>query len=48
MEAFGQTTVEFDFAWPEALGQYTWEAELRGADGHPIKSVREVETIEAH
>jgi beta-galactosidase len=46
LEPFGQTTVEFDFTWPEALGRYTLEAELRGADGQPVRSVREMEIID--
>ncbi len=46
LESFGRTTVDFDVTWPEALGAYTLEAELRGADGHPIRSVRELEIID--
>ncbi len=46
MDGFGQTAVEFNLTWPDALGQYTLEAELRGADGQPVRSVREVEVID--
>ncbi len=44
---FGQTTLDFQLTWPEPLGPYTLEAELRGADGQPVRSVRELEVIEA-
>jgi hypothetical protein len=47
LESFGQATLEFPISWPDALGQYTLEAELRGADGQPVRSVRELEIIDA-
>ena len=46
LEPFGQATVEFDITWPAALGPYTLEAELRGAEGEPVRSVRELEVID--
>jgi hypothetical protein len=42
---FGQTTLDFQVTWPEPLGQYTLEAELRGADGQPVRGARELEII---
>jgi len=46
MDSFGQTTLEVELTWPETLGQYRLEAELRGADGQPVRSVRELEVID--
>jgi beta-galactosidase len=46
LEPLGQATLEFDMTWPEALGPYTLEAELRGADGQPVRSVRELEVTD--
>ena len=46
LEPLGQATVNFDVTWPEALGPYTLEAELRGAEGEPVRSVRELEVID--
>jgi hypothetical protein len=42
---FGQTMLDFQVTWPEPLGQYTLEAELRGADGQPVRGARELEII---
>ncbi len=42
----GQTNVVFDMAWPEQVGPSVLEAELRGADGEPVRSVRDIEIIE--
>jgi hypothetical protein len=41
----GQTNVAFDIAWPEQVGPSVLEAELRGADGEPVRSVRDIEII---
>lgn len=41
MEPQGQSTLEFDLTWPEAPGAYVLEAELRGTDAEPVRSVRE-------
>jgi beta-galactosidase len=46
LEPFGQATLDFEVSWPESMGQYLLEAELRGADGKPVHSVRELETID--
>ncbi|MEI8291690.1 MAG: glycoside hydrolase family 2 TIM barrel-domain containing protein [Verrucomicrobiota bacterium] len=42
IEALGRTNLVFDVKLPEQAGNCTIEAELRGADGHPVRSVREV------
>lgn len=42
VKSFGLATNEFDFVWPQPAGQYTLEAELRGVDGRPVRSVRTV------
>jgi beta-galactosidase len=46
LEPLGQATLDFDLTWPEALGPYVLEARLRGADGQPVRSQREVEMID--
>ncbi len=46
LEAYGRTTVDFPISWPEALGQYTLEAEMPGADRRPVHSAREVALID--
>jgi hypothetical protein len=40
---FGQAMLDFPVSWPEAPGACTLEAELRGADGQAVRSVRELE-----
>jgi hypothetical protein len=47
LEPLGQASLEFEIAWPDALGPYTLEAELRGADGEPVRSLRDLEIIDA-
>lgn len=42
MEAFGTAQVMFDVNWPDKSGVCVLEAELAGADGVPVRSVREV------
>ena len=42
VKSFGLATNEFDFVWPQLTGQYTLEAEIRGIDGRPVRSVRTV------
>ncbi len=32
--------------WPEPLGPYTLEAELRGLDGQPVRSVRDLQLVD--
>ncbi|HXP59977.1 MAG TPA: discoidin domain-containing protein [Dongiaceae bacterium] len=46
LEPYGQRTLDFQLAWPGPLGQYTLEAELRGADGQTARSARELEVID--
>ena len=43
----GQATVVFDVAWPKETGAYVLVAELRGADGEAVHSVREMEILDA-
>ena len=40
--AWGTANLSFNVAWPIEEGQAVLEAELRGADGRPVRSVREV------
>jgi hypothetical protein len=40
--AYGTTNVAFDIIWPEPAGRYTLETELRGTDGQPVHSIREL------
>ncbi|QNN24101.1 hypothetical protein HED60_18110 [Planctomycetales bacterium ZRK34] len=42
IEPLGTTTLSFDITWPSQYGDYVLEAELNGADGKPVRSVREV------
>ena len=42
VKSFGLATNEFDMVWPQQAGQYTLEAEIRGVDGRPVRSVRTV------
>jgi hypothetical protein len=46
LEPFGESTVGFDVAWPEQIGPGVLEAELPGADGEPVHSVRDIEVGE--
>ena len=43
LEAFGQATLPFTIVWPDAPGLYTLTAELLGAGGKLVRSVREIE-----
>ena len=38
---YGSGQTEFHLTWPRESGPITLEAELRGADGQPVRSVRE-------
>jgi hypothetical protein len=38
---FGTGLTEFHLTWPRERGPVTLEAELRGTDGQPVRSVRE-------
>jgi len=42
---FGSATSEFGLSWPHEAGSYTLEAELSGADGEPVRSVRELAIV---
>ncbi len=46
LEALGQAKVVFDVAWPEEVGPCVLEAELRGAEGEPVHSVRDMEIVD--
>ena len=42
----GTTSISFDLRWPAEPGAYRLAAELRGADGQSVQSVRELRVIE--
>jgi beta-galactosidase len=46
IEPLGTTSLVFDIAWPEQTGPGVLEAALRGADGKPVHSVRDIEIIQ--
>ena len=46
MQALGETQASFDLTWPAQPGACVLEAELRGADGKPVHSTREIEIAE--
>jgi hypothetical protein len=46
IEPLGTTNIVFDIAWPEQTGPCVLEAELRGADGKPVHSVRDTEIVQ--
>lgn len=46
IEPLGTTNVVFDIVWPEQTGPCVLEAELRGADGNPVHSVRDLEILD--
>ena len=43
----GQDKLVFDVAWPAETGPYVLEAELRGADGEAVHSVRDMQILDA-
>jgi hypothetical protein len=47
LQPLGEAKIGFDIAWPEETGTCVLEAELRGADGGPVHSVRELEIVDA-
>ena len=47
LEPLGQATIVFDVAWPEQAGPCVLEAELCGADGEAVHSVRDIEIVDA-
>jgi hypothetical protein len=46
LSPFGQDKVAFDITWPEEVGPCVLEGELHGADGQPVRSVRDVEIVD--
>jgi beta-galactosidase len=42
IESLGTASVAFDIKWPGDIGPCVLEAELNGADGQPVRSVREL------
>ena len=47
LEPLGQAKIGFDITWPEEVGPCVLEAALRGADGEPVHSVRDMEIVDA-
>jgi hypothetical protein len=47
VEAWGQTNLIFEVRWPDQTGPCSLEAELTGADGRPVQSLRDTEIIDA-
>jgi hypothetical protein len=47
IEALGTTNILFAIEWPEETGPCVLDAELRGADGQPVHSVRDAEVLDA-
>lgn len=46
LEPLGQDKLVFDVAWPVETGPYVLEAELRGADGEAVRSVRDMQILD--
>jgi hypothetical protein len=47
LEPLGKNVVNFEFPWPDQLGACSLEAELTGADGQPVRSLRDTEIVDA-
>ena len=47
LESWGQTTLKFHVKWPNQTGLCTLEAQLAGADGKPVRSLRDTQLVEA-
>jgi hypothetical protein len=47
LEPYGEATVNFDLTWPAPVGPCLLEAELNGADGQPVRSVRELAVVDS-
>jgi hypothetical protein len=47
LNPLGRAKIGFDIAWPEEVGPCVLEAELSGADGEAVHSVREMEIVDA-
>ena len=46
LEPWGQSTLNFEVKWPAQTGPCTLEAELAGADGKPVRSLRDTEIVD--
>ncbi len=47
LEPWGQSTLKFEVKWPDRTGPCTLEAELTGADGQPVRSLRDTQLVDA-
>ena len=47
LEPWGQSTLKFEVKWPARTGPCTLEAELTGADGRPVRSLRDTQLVDA-
>ena len=47
LDPLGRAKIGFDIAWPEEVGPCVLEAELPGADGEAVHSVRDMEIVDA-
>ncbi|MGA3266943.1 MAG: hypothetical protein ABSE16_08985 [Verrucomicrobiota bacterium] len=47
LEPWGQTTLHFQVKWPTQTGPCALEAELAGADGKPVRSLRDTQLVDA-
>ena len=47
LEPWGQTTLNFEVKWPTQTGPCALEAELAGADGKPVRSLRDTQLVDA-
>ena len=47
LEAWGQTTLEFQVKWPTNTGPCTVEAELTGVEGKPVRSLRDTQLYQS-
>ena len=46
LEPWGKAVLNFEMKWPEQTGPCRLEAELNGADGKPVRSLRDTEIIQ--
>jgi F5/8 type C domain-containing protein/glycosyl hydrolase family 127 (putative beta-L-arabinofuranosidase)/glycosyl hydrolase family 2/beta-L-arabinofuranosidase (glycosyl hydrolase family 127) len=46
LEPFGRTELAFEVRWPAESGPCVLEAEIQGAGGEPVKSVRDIEVVD--
>jgi hypothetical protein len=45
IQPLGTTNIVFDLAWPQQPGPCALETQLRGANGEPVRSVRDIEIV---